>query len=169
MTILSRISYCSFFAMLAALVTQPLQASFWQRLFPAQPLALMACDATLMQDGQSNVTCVRNQVASEAVEALTYSAHEARFETMGRSPGVERCYREEDKSRLQQQMFTVCVFDKGRKLTVFVTTRALDARQNIYLLGAKLDWYQNDLGVFLYRRYFKKAASYGQWLLDPSQ
>ena len=134
-------------------------------IFGSRQQVLMACDATISKNGESSSRCERNILSKKNLEAAVMAAHETRFASLAGAEGVERCFRDRDKNRMQEQILTVCEFSKGTTLKIFVTTAGRDSRKNIFLKGAQIKWYEHDIALYLYRRFFREAASYENWLL----
>ena len=132
----------------------------------AKELSTTACDVWLRKGQDPKVNCIKNKVNKKSQAEVMKRLHEMRLPEMSQETWVAKCFRERAKDRLVARIFTVCHDEKKQVFRVFVTAFPLDPRTNIYISGMKLPWYEQDTGIFIYRRYLTPQKTYKNWLLE---
>ena len=131
----------------------------------AKATNFVTCQVHLIKDRDPKADCEKKEFTSRKRDVQLAAEHDKAFNKMKSSLKDFKCFRENEKDRIQKQTFTVCHNKKKTVYHVFMTSEPVDTRSIIYFRGLQMRWFENDAGVFLYKRYLMPKASWKQWLL----
>ncbi len=131
----------------------------------ASPSYYVVCDVTLAKSQEPIAKCSKKQQGKDRVSDITKLAHDDAFQRYQKQYSGYKCYRESEKDRIQMQVFTVCHNRRKTAYAVFITSIPRDIRAKIYFSGLKIPWYEQDVGMYLYKRYLLPQPSWKQWLI----
>ena len=128
-------------------------------------IPIVSCETSIVRGQDPHIRCEKISVERASAKGFALIAHNMKLERYRLGLESDGCFREEIKDRLYIRIYSVCHTPDQDFFRIYSTNIPRDRRAVVYTRGLHLPWYEEEAGIYLYKKFLFPKTEYRRWLI----